>query len=85
MAGDPLQSKRAKDGYSTVVFTFATTSASYLQGKLQQNYGGSGSFRKDDGDSSEKVKKEIGLLKTTTLHFFIHFFAVTTRLQGKNV
>ena len=56
-----------------------------MQGKLQQNYGGSGSFRKDDGDSSEKVKKEIGLLKTTTLHFFIHFFAVTTRLQGKNV
>jgi len=27
-----------------------------------------GSFRKDNGDGSEKVKKEIGLSKTTTLH-----------------
>ena len=48
-----------------------------------------GSFSNDDGDSNENVKKAIGLLsKTTSFHvhlfFFVHFFAVTARLQREN-
>ena len=35
------------------------------------------SFRKDDGDSNKKVKREIGLLKTTTLHVHHTFLNIS--------
>ena len=48
-----------------------------------------GTLRSDDGDSKENFKNTIGLVSKTTIfarasRFFVHFFAVTARLQREN-
>ena len=48
-----------------------------------------GTLRSDDGDGNENFKNTIGLISETTIfarasRFFVHFFAVTARLQSEN-
>ena len=48
-----------------------------------------GSFRNDDGDGSEDVKKAIGLDKQNNKfarasRFFVHFFTVLAQLRREN-
>ena len=48
-----------------------------------------GSFRNDDGDGNENVKKNNRSIKQNlkfarASRFFVHFFAVTARLRREN-
>ena len=87
-----IEASKLKDGYSIVFFTFATTSASYSQGKLQENYGGSLPFNKFIRELSQgrwrrqrESEKRNRFIKNNNFarvaHFFVHFFAVTARLR----
>ena len=42
------------------------------------------SFRNDDGDGNENFKTAIAKQFARTPRFFVHFFAVTSRLQHEN-
>ena len=43
------------------------------------------SFRNDDGDGNENIKTATAKQQVcTTSRFFVHFFAVTSRLQREN-
>ena len=41
-------------------------------------------LRSNDADGNEKVKKKGLISKTTTSHFFVHFFPVFARLGREN-
>ena len=42
------------------------------------------SFRNDDGDGNENIKTGMAKQVPRTPRFFVHFFAVTSRLQREN-
>ena len=42
------------------------------------------SFRNDEGDGNENIKRAMAKQFVRTSRFFVHLFAVTARLQGED-